>query len=141
MGRAVTARAGFREGVLKGQKAGHVAADRQGPVDRGFREGVLGGQKVKIRRDLKDLGFFYMTALVVFITASVMFAYVWSRLTYMDLGYEISRLNEQRDASLERNKRLRVELGELKSPERIERIATGEFGLIYPTGERIVHIK
>ncbi len=105
------------------------------------REGVLGGQKPRIRRDLKDMGFFYMAALVVFIIASVMFAYVWSRLTYVDMGYEISRHNELRAAELETNKRLRVELGKLKSPERIERIARKEFGLTYPTGERIVHVK
>ncbi len=102
---------------------------------------VLGTQKPRIKRDLKDMRFLYITSVVVFVVAAMLLAYVWSRLAYVELGYEISRLNEHRAVVFEKNRRLRVELGKLKSPERIEGIAAGEFGLVYPTGERIVRVK
>jgi len=102
---------------------------------------MLSSQDVKVRRNLKDMGFFYSAVLGVLVFAALASLIVWSRLTVVDLGYEISRADTEREALIERNKRLELEFMALKSPERIERIATKELGLVYPTEARIIRIR
>lgn len=104
--------------------------------------GVLTGQEVRPKRDLKDLSFLYISIAGVFTFAVVIiFAFLASRLSVVNLGYEISKANSARSELTEQNKRLRVEYMKLKSPERIEKIASGELGLVHPTGEQIITIK
>jgi cell division protein FtsL len=103
--------------------------------------GVLTGQDVKVRRDLRDLSFLYFSVLGAFILISVALLFLWSRMTVVNTGYEISKANSVRAGLIERNKRLKLEFMKLKSPERIEKIASGELGLVHPTGEQIVNIR
>lgn len=101
----------------------------------------LGAQRVGARRNLRDMSFFY-TAVAWFITVTVVVSViVWSRLAVVNTGYEISRANAARSGLIEKNKRLTLELMALKSPERIERIASGKLGLVYPHGEQIVIVR
>lgn len=102
---------------------------------------VLKAQHVRARRDLKDMGFLYFAIAASVIIVLVLFVYLGSRLTFVQTGYGISDLNRTRAALVEKNKRLRVEFERLKSPERIERIATEELGLGYPTGTQIIRIR
>lgn len=102
---------------------------------------VLVGQDVRMRRNLRDMSFLYLSVLAIFALACVALAFVWSRMTVVNLGYEISRANSARAGLIEQNKRLRVEFMKLKSPERIEKIASGELGLIHPAGEQIISVK
>ncbi|GMR04771.1 MAG: hypothetical protein BMS9Abin23_0678 [Thermodesulfobacteriota bacterium] len=103
--------------------------------------GVLTSQEVKARRNLRDMGFLYTAVLVSFVLIGVLFIFIWCRLTVVSTGYEISRANAQRNVLLEKNRRLRVEFMKLKSPERIERIATRELGLVHPTGRQIIRVR
>ncbi|MBI5560421.1 MAG: cell division protein FtsL [Deltaproteobacteria bacterium] len=99
--------------------------------ERGIR--AKGGGKKGIR-------FMYLSFLAVTVTVAVVSLYLWSRLKVVDIGYEISRLNEARAALLEKNRRLRFELTELKSPQRVEKIGA-EMGLAYPKGGQVINIK
>ncbi len=103
--------------------------------------GVLKSQGVKSRRNLRDTGFLYTAVLAVFILIAVFFFYIWCRLTFVSTGYEMSRANAERNVLLEKNRRLRLDFMRLKSPERIERIATRDLGLVHPMGSQIVRIK
>ncbi|MBI1910968.1 MAG: cell division protein FtsL [Deltaproteobacteria bacterium] len=103
--------------------------------------GVLTGQDVRTKRNLKDMSFLYVSVLAAFAIVLIFFAFLWTRLMVVNIGYEISRANTARANLIEQNKRLRVEFMQLKSPERIEKIATGELGLVNPTGEQIITIK
>ncbi len=109
-------------------------------VTNGFPR-VLKVQHVKARRDLRDMGFLYYAIIASVVIVAVLFGYLGSRLTYVQIGYEISELNRTRAELIEKNKRLRVTYERLKSPERIERIATGELGLGYPTNGQIIRIR
>lgn len=104
-------------------------------------QGVLTGQDVKVRRNLRDMSFLYLSILVSFACIAVASAFVWSRMAVVNLGYEISRANTARASLIEQNKRLRVEYMKLKSPDRIEKIASAELGLIRPKGEQIVNVR
>lgn len=108
---------------------------------RAFGATTLRGQNIKVRRNLKDLGFFFTAALAVFVFAGVVFVYLSSRLVTVKLGYEISKLNESKAVESEKNKRLRFELTRLKSPSNLERIVKEEAGLDYPGKHQIVRVK
>jgi cell division protein FtsL len=97
-------------------------------------------QDVKIRRDLRDMGFLYVAIFAVVLTVGVLFSYLWCRVEVVNMGYEMTMLNNARSTELDRNKRLRLEITRLKSTERIEGVAR-ELGLAYPASSQVVRIK
>ncbi|MBI5586912.1 MAG: cell division protein FtsL [Deltaproteobacteria bacterium] len=103
--------------------------------------GVLTAQDVRVRRDLRDMSFLYLSFLTALAMVLIAGAFLWSRLTVVNLGYEISKANTSRSALIEQNKRLKFEFMKLKSPERVERIASDELSLVHPTGEQIINIR
>ncbi|MFQ5353804.1 MAG: hypothetical protein ACE5DR_02555 [Thermodesulfobacteriota bacterium] len=72
--------------------------------------------------------------------AGVLFVYIWCRLSVVEMGYEISRANMDRNALVEQNRRLKIEYMRLKSPRRIESIATEELGLVHPVEGQIIRV-
>ena len=101
---------------------------------------TLSFQHVRPKHDLRDMGFFYASLGTALVFVTVTFLYLWCRVATVNIGYEMSVLNASRSLELERNKRLRVELIRLKSPERLERIGR-ETGLVYPTGKQVVRVR
>ncbi len=102
--------------------------------------GSLRGQKVRARRSPRDMRFISSALLVSLALVAVLFIYIWCRLTVVSMGYEISRANMKRSALVEQNRRLKIEFMELKSPQRIERIAIKELGLVHPSDGQIVMV-
>jgi len=102
---------------------------------------VLSSQDVRARRDPRDMRFFYSTLLAVFVFTAVLFLYIWTRLTVVNTGYDISKANSSRLGLIEKNRRLKIEFVRLKSPERIERIAREDVGLSYPAGEQVIKVR
>lgn len=103
--------------------------------------GVLSSQDVRAKSDPRDMRFFYSTLLCVFAMTAVLFIYIWTRLTVVNTGYEISRANASRLGLIEKNRRLKIEYMRLKSPGRIERIGREELGLSHPEGEQVMKIR
>jgi cell division protein FtsL len=103
--------------------------------------GLLRSQDIRVRRDLRDFEFLYRVALAAVMVVAVVFLFLWCRLTVIDMGYEISNLNKTGAVEREQNKRLRLELTRLKSPERIEAVAKGKLGLIYPSVNQIIRVR
>ncbi len=108
---------------------------------RALKPAILEIQAIRIRRDLKDTGFFYRSVIVVAFVALLFFAYLQIRLTTVRMGYDISSANTERSKLVDKNNRLRLEQARLRAPERIERIAIKELGLSYPTARQIKRIK
>lgn len=103
--------------------------------------GVLTEQNVRARRDVRDLSFIVVALLGVVAFLAAVSILPWARLSATDAGYDISSSMTERSALLEKNRRLRIELMRLKSPERIEKIATEELGLVRPVAGQIVEIR
>jgi len=103
--------------------------------------GVLRRQRVGHRRNLRDLGFLYASVAASVALAAVVFVFLWSRLMFVNIGYEISKANSERSQLIEKNRRLRLEFMRLKSPERIEKLAIGRLGLVRPSKRQIVHTR
>jgi cell division protein FtsL len=58
--------------------------------------------------------------------------YVWLQVQIVNLSYDISRAQTQRKELVEINKKLRIQLANLKAPDRIEQIALNQLGLRPP---------
>jgi cell division protein FtsL len=58
--------------------------------------------------------------------------YVWQRVEFLRVSYEVEALKKDRQQLQERNKQLGVERSFLLSPDRIERLARKELGLVDP---------
>lgn len=101
----------------------------------------LSHQRVLDRRDLRNPTFLFSVLAVVVVVVVVTLFYLWTRLMVVNMGYEISGLNKERRELVEENKRLKLEVLTLKSPQRIEEMARRELGLIYPRGEQIVKVE
>jgi len=62
----------------------------------------------------------------------------WQHFELLRHGYQIEELNKQRAFEEETGRQLRLEIGTLRSPERIERLATERLHLVAPSAEEAV---
>ena len=83
----------------------------------------------------------FLAAAVIIIALLFILFYLWSRLIVISLGYEIAKTNKERVELMADNKRLKLEILSLKSPQRIEALALDRLGLVYPKGEQVIIIK
>ncbi len=67
--------------------------------------------------------------------------YVWWHHQIISLGYEISQQSQEEQALLKQNKKLRLELAALKSPNRIESMALKELGFVNPQKEHLIIVR
>ena len=59
--------------------------------------------------------------------------YVWQRVEFLRVSYEVEAFKRERQQLQEQNKQLTVERSFLLSPDRIERLARKELGLVDPS--------
>lgn len=77
-------------------------------------------------------------AIGALLVAVVLFS-AWQHFELLQHGYKIQQLQQERAAEEEINRHLRLEIETLRSPARIERIATRELHLVSPAkGQAIV---
>lgn len=86
-----------------------------------------------------------MTTRQIFLTIFMLFffmgsgiGYVWSNFEKTQIGYDLSQLKKEEIRLTEINRKLRLELAVLKSPQNLEAIAVQELGLRQPSYEQIV---
>ena len=77
-------------------------------------------------RELRKLAI-YGAAIVV-----PLLVYVWQRVEFLRISYQVEALKKDRGDLQEQNKRLVVERSFLLSPDRIERLARHDLGLVDP---------
>jgi cell division protein FtsL len=76
--------------------------------------------------------------LAILLVVSLFF--VWSRITVVNLEYDISSLGSRLREVERDNSKLRLEAAHLRSPVRIERVARTELGLRMPTLDQVIII-
>ena len=72
--------------------------------------------------------------LAVPLVAVVLFS-VWQHFELLQYGYRIERLRQEYSRQQELNRHLRLEIAALRSPARIERVATGQLRMVMPAGD------
>lgn len=76
-------------------------------------------------------------AIGVCLVAVLLFS-AWQHFELLRHGYEIEQMEEERAEQVEINRHLRLEIETLRSPRRIERIATEELSMMSPGPSALV---
>jgi cell division protein FtsL len=77
--------------------------------------------------------------LAIFVPGVLVF--IWLHVQTLNLSYDIARAQKQKGELMEINKKLRIQLANMKSPERIEGIALTQLGLKPPEKGQIEILK
>ncbi|MBN1548430.1 MAG: cell division protein FtsL [Syntrophaceae bacterium] len=91
-------------------------------------------------RTLSRLGYSPFIVIAV-VMMSVAIAYVWSHNYMTSLEYRVAAEISKKETFLEEQRKLRVELATLKSPQRIASIARDKLQMTYPEREQVVFMK
>jgi cell division protein FtsL len=75
-----------------------------------------------------------------FLVIVILFS-AWQHFELLQHGYKIQRMQQQRAAQEEINRHLRLEIETLRSPVRIERIATRDLHLVAPGRDQAIVIE
>jgi cell division protein FtsL len=67
--------------------------------------------------------------------------FIWLHVQTVNLSYDIAKAQKQKRELMEINKKLRIQLANMKSPERIEGIALTQLGLRLPEKGQIEILK
>ena len=101
---------------------------------------------IKINNSRTKRNRFYLTSrqiiLIVFLLLLFMgssISYVWSNYEGTQIGFDLSRLQKDERALLELNKKLKVELATIKSPQNLE-AAARSLGLKDASPEQIINL-
>jgi cell division protein FtsL len=88
----------------------------------------------RVRQLWKTTGIFGVLVVVVLFS-------VWQNFELVSHGYQIQTMQQQRAEEEAINRRLRLEMETLRSPERIERIAIRDLHLVAPSGDQAIVIE
>src|SRR5215813_3583420 len=75
-----------------------------------------------------------------FLVLALLFS-AWQHFEILRHGYQTEELQRQRAAEEETSRRLRLEIETLKSPKRIEALATGQLHLVAPSRDEAIVIE
>jgi cell division protein FtsL len=67
--------------------------------------------------------------------------YVWQQVEYIRYGYQVEQLREERSRLVEWNRQLKLERATLLNLRRVEKVASGQLGLVPPTSKNTVKIR
>ena len=67
----------------------------------------------------------------VFLVGVLLF-WAWQHFELLRHGYRLEQMQRERQTEAETNRHLRLEIETLRSPVRIERLATGRLGMVVP---------
>jgi cell division protein FtsL len=73
-------------------------------------------------------------AIGTFLVAVLLFS-AWQHFELLRHGYRLEQMQKERAAQEEVNRHLRLEIETLRSPARIERLATGKLQMVSPAAE------
>lgn len=89
-----------------------------------------------------SFGIKHSTFIVAAVILMLVFvAYVGSHIRMTELEYNVAAQLSEREKKLEEQKRLRLELATLRSPQRIESAARNRLQMIYPESGQIIVLK
>ncbi|HIC84962.1 MAG TPA: hypothetical protein EYP06_01510 [Desulfobacterales bacterium] len=95
---------------------------------------------VRVRRRRLSLTrfqvFMIIVLLLVFMGSGI--GFVWSNFESTQRGYDIAQLKERERKLRDLNRKLKLELAYLRSPQNLETVAIKRLGLVQPRAEQIV---
>jgi len=98
-------------------------------------------EEVKISAKGVNHHLIILAIIIAFLVIGCSLFYVWANQQKVSLGYEISRVSQEEQDLIEENKKLRLELAVLKSPDRLEKKALQELGFVNPQNGQIIIVR
>ncbi len=90
----------------------------------------------------ENLNFKFSSLIISFlILLGAFLAYVWSHIHFTELKYRIADEVSTQERLMEENRKLKVEIATLKSPQRVEAIARDKLGMQFPEREQVIFLK
>ena len=80
----------------------------------------------------------YVIIFLMLLIIGTSLGYVWSAFERTQIGYDLSKLQTKKLELIELNRKLRLELAVLKSPQNLEKIASQKLGLKQPSPEQLI---
>jgi cell division protein FtsL len=86
-------------------------------------------ERIVLKGGLRD---FVLALLVITLLGCTIFVTVWRRVAFIEMGYEIRKLEKTESELLRLKHEMEIERAMLSSPERIEKVARDKLGLKEP---------
>ena len=104
----------------------------QGDFERDIKKDIRNNPIVREVDQIRQRELWRSVGIGVFLVVVLLFS-AWQHFELLRHGYRIEQMQQERARELEINRHLRLEIETLKSPSRIERIATERLNLVAPT--------
>lgn len=103
--------------------------------------GVLKGQGISTKA-AAERNRLIRRAIILLLVATVCALFcVWSRVRVVQIGYEVSTLNDEATELAKKVNHLKLEEDRLKSPGHLQKMATQILAMHPPSGEEIVFVR
>ena len=83
----------------------------------------------------------WKSAAIAGVLVLVLLFSAWQHYELLRHGYEVEQMQRDRATEEETTRQLRLEIDTLRSPKRIETLATGQLHLVVPTGDEAIVIE
>jgi len=95
---------------------------------------------VNRKKKRKPIRFLHFLVALFFVILLAGIFHVWVNFKRTQTGYELSQLKSKIAQEQEYNRRLKLEIAYLKSPQYVEHKAMKEFGLQHPSPKQVVYL-
>jgi cell division protein FtsL len=95
---------------------------------------------VKRKKKREPIGLIHFLVGLFFVVLVAGIFHVWVNFKRTQTGYELSRLKREIAREEEYNRKLKLELAYLRSPQYVESKALKEFGLRHPSPKQMVYL-
>ncbi len=106
---------------------------------RGKRMGTRRGRR-KQKKEEAEFPLLKAAGCIGLIALSAL-ALVWPHLEMVKIGYELARLEAERNRLAQERRVLRVEAAALRQLDRIEAIARGKLKMVFPRPDQVIYVR
>jgi len=110
------------------------------PFEYAIKKDVRNNPIVREVDDARQRELWKSASLAGFLVIVLLFS-AWQHFELLRHGYQIEEMNRERAAEEEVGRQLRLEIDTLKSPKRIERLATERLHLVAPSSDEAIVIE
>jgi cell division protein FtsL len=110
------------------------------PFEYAIKKDVRNNAIVREVDEARVRGLWKSVAMVALFVAALLFS-AWQHFELLQHGYRIEEMQREKGAEEELTRRLRLEIETLRSPRRIESLATGQLHLVSPERDEAIVIE
>jgi len=110
------------------------------PFEYAIRKDIRNNPIVREVDEIRQRELWKSAAIAGFLVLVLLFS-AWQHYELLRHGYEVEQMQRDRAAEEETARQLRLEIDTLRSPKRIETLATGQLHLVAPTGDEAIVIE